>query len=273
MNYLTREVRFALNSPEADDPSGRKNSWACWPRMQGLRPFVQLRVTLLGKANPQTGYLCDIKVVDDMIQNLLVQFLAAEVAEGRDCPRMLVDSSWQKLNQAIAESDALAGIQLDEVTLATTPFTRYSVHRQKADGEKANMVTVSQQFEFSASHRLHCADLSDDENKALFGKCNHPNGHGHNYVVEVSVDVDSKGGSPNVMPELETTVMEQVIDRFDHKYLNLDVEQFQSLNPTVENIAVVVWELLDGRFEQSSLNKVRVYETPKTWADYSGDES
>ena len=75
------------------------------------------------------------------------------------------------------------------------------------------------------------------------------------------------------MPELETTVMEQVIDRFDHKYLNLDVEQFQSLNPTVENIAVVVWELLDGRFEQSRLNKVRVYETPKTWADYSGDES
>ena len=131
------------------------------------------------------------------------------------------------------------------------------------------MPSVTQQFEFSATHRLHCNDLSDDENLKLFGKCNNPLGHGHNYVVEVTNRVEAGRQDVHVVEELETKVMSEVIDRFDHRHLNVEVEEFKNLNPTVENIAHVIWKLLDGKFSSSTLANVRVYETPKTWADYS----
>ncbi len=130
------------------------------------------------------------------------------------------------------------------------------------------MITLTQQFEFSAAHRLHSARLSDDDNRRVFGKCNNPHGHGHNYILDVSLQ------TPEDYPLalMESTVKESVIDRLDHKHLNKDVELFRSLNPTVENIAVVIWELLEGRFGAATLTGVRLYETPKTWVDVSAED-
>jgi 6-pyruvoyltetrahydropterin/6-carboxytetrahydropterin synthase len=136
------------------------------------------------------------------------------------------------------------------------------------------MIFVTQQFEFSAAHRLHCPQWSDEENARVFGKCNFANGHGHNYVVEVTI-----GGEPNatgeVLPlrKIEQTVDELVINRFDHRHLNYDTAEFAELNPTVENLAQVVWNLLDGKFAPARLSAVRVYETPKTWAECRGAEA
>ena len=158
----------------------------------------------------------------------------------------------------------LPDVVIVEQTLWTTPFLKFSI-RTKDD----NMVCLTQQFEFSASHRLHNDELSDEENRELFGKCNNPNGHGHNYVVEVTLSRSQDQDGVN-LPEFETKVKNLVVDRLDHKHLNCDVEYFTNVNPSVENIAIAIFNWLDGQFGEDQLVNVRVYETPKTWADYSG---
>jgi 6-pyruvoyltetrahydropterin/6-carboxytetrahydropterin synthase len=135
------------------------------------------------------------------------------------------------------------------------------------------MILLTQQFEFSAAHRLHNPDLSDEKNRDLFGKCNNPHGHGHNYLVDVTVGIDEteNGNSANLLSALEATVRKQVIDRVDHRNLNVEIAEFKSLNPTVENIAVVFWNWISASPCPGTLRNVRVYETPKTWVDYSGN--
>ena len=136
------------------------------------------------------------------------------------------------------------------------------------------MVHLTQSFEFSASHRLYCADFTDEENRRVFGKCSNPNGHGHNYVVEVTVagTPDAATGTIIDEPHFERTVKDLVIDRLDHQHLNLDCDEFKSLNPSVENIARVIWNRLDGAFQRGQLAAVRVWETPKTYAECTGRE-
>jgi 6-pyruvoyltetrahydropterin/6-carboxytetrahydropterin synthase len=132
------------------------------------------------------------------------------------------------------------------------------------------MVQLTRSFEFSAAHRLYCANLSDEENHRLFGKCSNPHGHGHNYVVEVTV-----GGTPDAvsgtivdMPAFDRTVQETVIVPFDHKNLNVECPEFSDLNPSVENIARVIFQRLESALDRGTLLNIRVWETPKTYADY-----
>ena len=138
------------------------------------------------------------------------------------------------------------------------------------------MVTITQSFEFAAAHRLYVPDLSEEENRRVFGKCTNPNGHGHNYVLEVTLAGEPDPGSGTLvdLPVFEAAVKERVIDRFDHKHLNLDCPEFARLNPTVENITRVIWDLLEDAFGPSTagrLRTVRVWETPKTFAEYRGE--
>ncbi len=134
------------------------------------------------------------------------------------------------------------------------------------------MVRLSQKFEFSASHRLHSAQLSDEENRKCFGKCNNPNGHGHNYEVQVTLAGEPDAGGLLVdVPRFERIVAEAVIDRFDHKNLNVELPEFREAIPSVENIALVIYRLLKPRFADArgKLASVTVLETPKTWCEYS----
>ena len=134
------------------------------------------------------------------------------------------------------------------------------------------MVELTQAFEFAASHRLYVPSWSDDENRKMFGKCANPNGHGHNYVVEVTVGgrpLEEAGTVTDVM-HVQRVVKERVIEPFDHKHLNLDCADFASLNPTVENVAKVIWRRLEGSFERCRLTRVRIWETPKAYAEYDG---
>ena len=140
--------------------------------------------------------------------------------------------------------------------------------------QSPQQVTLVQQFEFSAAHRLHADQLSDEENRAVFGKCNLAHGHGHNYVLEVAVtDAPSSTGEVFPLEQMQTIVRQQVIERFDHRHLNLDCEEFRETNPTVEHIAQACWQLLDGHFAPARLTHLRLYETPKTWVDLYGNES
>lgn len=135
--------------------------------------------------------------------------------------------------------------------------------------------TLTEHFEFSAAHRLHCPELGDDENRRIFGKCNHASGHGHNYRVAVSVRVPVGTGEPALgVGTLASIVNRCVIDRFDHRHLNVDCPEFAALNPSVEHIAMVCHGLLERevRAAGAKLERVTVWETEKTSASYpAGD--
>jgi len=123
---------------------------------------------------------------------------------------------------------------------------------------------------FNAAHRLHQPGLSDAENQQLFGPCNNPDFHGHNYELEVKVvgEIDAQTGFLIDLGLLRDIIKEEIEDRFDHKNLNLECPEFQSLNPTAENIAVVIWGLLRKRLESRYELYVRLYETPRNFVEY-----
>jgi 6-pyruvoyltetrahydropterin/6-carboxytetrahydropterin synthase len=123
----------------------------------------------------------------------------------------------------------------------------------------------------SASHRLHAPSLSAEENRAVYGKCNNPHGHGHNYVLEVLVggEVDAETGMVVNMAILDEVMRAKVIDRFDHTNLNLD-PYFNNRVPTTENLCRTVFELMDGLVEPARLVQVRVEETENNFFEYCG---
>jgi 6-pyruvoyltetrahydropterin/6-carboxytetrahydropterin synthase len=132
-------------------------------------------------------------------------------------------------------------------------------------------VTVTRRVHFNAAHRLHNPALSDDENRRVFGPCNNPNYHGHNYELEVAVagDIDPATGYVADLGEVKRIVEQLVLRRLDHKNLNLDVPEFRELNPTTENLVVVIWEMLVGRLP-GRLTRLVLWETPRNYVVYEG---
>tara|TARA_Y100000782_G_scaffold115634_1_gene163555 strand:+ start:16413 stop:16826 length:414 start_codon:yes stop_codon:yes gene_type:complete len=135
-------------------------------------------------------------------------------------------------------------------------------------------VTVNRKAHFNAAHRLHNPKWSDEQNQAIFGLCNNPNYHGHNYdlIVSVTGDIDPETGYVVDMKDLKAIIKTHVEDAFDHKNLNLDTEEFKYLIPTAENIAVVIWDKLRTEINQSLELKITLYETPRNFVEYSGDQ-
>ena len=131
-------------------------------------------------------------------------------------------------------------------------------------------VAVFRKEHFNAAHKLFCADWSDVENKRVFGACSNPNYHGHNYdlIVKVVGVPDPITGFVINTKDLSKIVAEEVISRFDHKNLNLDTELFKNLNPSAENIAIVIYNLLRPRIAEQLALKIRLYETERNFVDY-----
>ena len=123
---------------------------------------------------------------------------------------------------------------------------------------------------FNAAHRLHNPNWSEAKNQAIFGKCNNPHYHGHNYELEVKVIgyCDPETGYVMDAKVLSDLIKEQILDRFDHKNLNLEVSEFSNLNPTAENIARVIYELLKVQLPLDTELKITLYETPRNYVEY-----
>lgn len=281
---LAREIRAYLGSTSCT-PSGR-NAWAGWPGPEGVRPFVVVRAVVEGPVDGTTGYVCNITRMDAALREQVLPVLEgvwpgagvgvreADVvafptgASGAD--RTIGAALEPALRQASVRLAAAFGPPLALCTLdiELSPHTRFTWRAGEPD-----MVEVTQAFEFSASHRLFVPTLSALDNAALFGKCANANGHGHNYVLEVSVAgrPDARDGRVVNLDDLNAVVRRRVIDAFDHKHLNLDCPEFAALNPTVENIVRVIWNKLAGQMGRTRLARVRLWETPKTWAEYRGE--
>lgn len=131
-------------------------------------------------------------------------------------------------------------------------------------------ISVFRKAHFNAAHRLHNPNWDDATNKKVFGKCNNPNFHGHNYelVVKVTGEIDPRTGYVIDMKVLKDIMEEHVLDRFDHKNLNLDTEEFKTLNPTAENIAVVIWNILRPQLATTLDLTIRLYETERNFVEY-----
>ena len=129
---------------------------------------------------------------------------------------------------------------------------------------------VSRRATFNAAHRLFRSDWTDEQNKDVFGKCSNPNYHGHNYelIVQVNGVPDPITGFVINTKELSTIVKEEIVSRFDHKNLNLDTDVFKNLNPTAENIAIVIYDLIRPRIDKALDLKIRLYETERNFVDY-----
>jgi len=131
-------------------------------------------------------------------------------------------------------------------------------------------VAVSRKEHFNAAHRLYVPGWSDEKNDEVFGKCNNPNYHGHNYelIVTLTGEPDSNTGYVFDMKVLSDLIKEHVTSKFDHRNLNLDVNHFKSLNPTAENIAIVIWRILRQQIDDRYDLKIKLYETERNFVEY-----
>lgn len=133
-------------------------------------------------------------------------------------------------------------------------------------------ITVCRKEHFNAAHRLHNHAWTDTQNAAVFGKCNNPNYHGHNYelVVKLTGPVDQETGYVYDLKKLSDLIKQEVTEKFDHKNLNLDTEEFKHLNPTAENIARVIWQKLRNGIDVQYDLAVTLYETERNFVEYNG---
>ena len=134
------------------------------------------------------------------------------------------------------------------------------------------MIFITRKIEFSAGHRLFNPNFSDEQNKATFGLCNNPNGHGHNYVLEVTLsgEVCNDTGMVFDLKELKKLTQREIIDKVDHKNLNVDVDYLKSIIPTAENLAIKFWEILEPKITKGRLHEIKLYESERNYVVYRG---
>ncbi|MDX1681500.1 MAG: 6-carboxytetrahydropterin synthase, partial [Phycisphaeraceae bacterium] len=257
---LERTVRFTLAT--AGDRPPRSNTFSAWPPPRGLAPCLQARIICRGEPDPDTGYFLNIRHIDEafrneglpMLESALQDTPAADVDVGRLLPQLMT-AIGPPLDQSVTQ-----------LTLDLSPY--HGLTLRKSD---MTQVLIHQTYEFSAAHRLHVPDYSDEQNREIFGKCNNPSGHGHNYRLEVTVAAPIREDEPTLnVGRLDQVVDREVIEVLDHKHLNRDVEAFADRNPSVEHIAETIYQMLEEPVTElpAELVKVRVWETGKTVCTY-----
>ncbi len=262
---LAREIRFCLAAAESTDDPAVQNGWGGWWTDRLLAPYLTFQVTVAGQPDRETGMVCNVKQLDAIFQQRCIPPLRAALKAGQPLTAELaLRIAWQALQQS-----GLAPSRPAALRLHVTPTLSYEIFAEET------AMRVTQQFEFSAAHRLHSSQLSAEQNLEVFGKCNNPHGHGHNYVVEVTLagSPDPVTGEVVSIPELHRVVKSRVIQPLDHKNLDVEIEFFRGVSSTVENIATFIYQRLEGQFGRARLDTVRVYETPKTWAEVRRDEA
>jgi 6-pyruvoyltetrahydropterin/6-carboxytetrahydropterin synthase len=277
MYYLTRQVAFEASHyyriPELSD----EENYALFgptanPNSHGHN-YV-LEVTIKGEVSPEDGMVINVTDLDELLKNQVVAYydhkliniqhpVFANHPHLQPTSENLVIQIWQAIGPHLREA-TLHCVRLYE---DSTLFANYYGEEQ--------MIYLTRVYEFSASHRLHSPQLSDEENERIFAKCNNLHGHGHNYVLEVTIkgEVDPRTGMITDLAILDQTIQKQVYARFDHKHLNLDTPEFENLNPTSENFVKVLWDILEPNLTPVKLHHLRLKETPKNYFDYYGEEN
>jgi 6-pyruvoyltetrahydropterin/6-carboxytetrahydropterin synthase len=265
MHKLVRQVRFSINPFLPQDSRGY-NSFASRPAGEGLAMFLELSVEVAGRVVPATGFVVNVTEIDKAVREFAVPIFAGRIRQdfnrakhiGLSETAGLLRSAWDQL------TDKFGTASLGELSLKLNPFRKIALNSKDLD-----MVYFCEKFEFAAMHKLWNDEFSERHNLEVFGKCANPTGHGHNYIVEVTLQMPPNRSDFRI-GDFERIVDDEFIKLVDHKNLNADVEKFGKTNPTVENIAGLAWNQLTGKFGQAKLHRVTVWETDKTYCSYEG---
>jgi 6-pyruvoyltetrahydropterin/6-carboxytetrahydropterin synthase len=239
----------------------------------------ELELAVAGPCQPDTGMVVNLNEVKQWLHTHVVQPLDHKnlnmqvpfFADHIPTLENLVGYIWQQLTPVVADHAGLTLHSLRLVENETLYVTALDANTMTAPTAPALM--LSRRYDFSAAHRLYNPAFTDAQNEQVFGLCNNPNGHGHNYDVEITLtgqpDLDT--GMLVDIVQLDDLVKREIISQVDHKHLNLDVPFFAGINPTAENIAVVFWHRLAPHFTQGPLlHRVRIIESRNNYADYYG---
>jgi len=265
MHKLLRQVRFSVNPFLVEDCRGY-NSFASRPAGEGLSIFLELSVEVTGPVGPATGFVVNVSEIDRNVREFAVPVFAERIKQNYQKAKHigfseiaeLLRSAWNQL------ADKFGTASLSELSLKLNPFRKVAL-----DSKDLDMVYFCEKFEFAATHKLWNDEFSEQHNLEVFGKCANPTGHGHNYIVEVTLQMPASRNDFRI-GDFEKIVDDEFIRLVDHKNLNADVDQFGKTNPTVENIAGFAWNQLVGKFGQTRLHRVTVWETDKTYCSYEG---
>jgi len=265
---LARQVRFAV-SPFGAIVEGA-NSYCAKPTADGLSLFFALWVELTGDVNTDTGFIINVSDIDRIVRNKAVGIFDEFVKQRFNKKQQV---SFEQIGQLLCnvwktiEKDFLPA-KIDSLTIELMPKRTLAIKEKGGD-----MLYFSEKFEFSASHTLWNDKFSDEENEKVFGKCANRKGHGHNYIVEVTI----RGLTPGPVPgginagAFENLVEQQFIRIVDHKNLNVDVKHFKKVSPTVENIAEFAFRSLKDKLKPLLLDCVTVWENDRTFCSYKAE--
>jgi len=236
MHKTARQVRFSVNPFLPGDTEGY-NSYASRPSGEGLALFFELLVEVAGEVEPTTGFVVNVDDIDENVRRYVVPVFAGRIKEDFQQGRHigffeiagLLTEAWGKL------ADKFGSGKLSKLSLNLNPFRKVGI-----DSEDSRMIYFSEKFEFAATHKLWNEQFSERKNYEVFGKCANPTGHGHNYIVEVTVK-KAAGSNSFCIADFEKIVDDELIKFIDHKNLNADVAEFKENNPTIENIAVFAY--------------------------------
>jgi len=265
MVRLARQLRFSVNPFLEQDCLGF-NAYTSRPAGEGLAIFLQLDVEIVGPVKPDTGFVINVTEIDKVAREYAVPVFAEQIRIlHRQGKHIGLDSVVQMLALARERLTGKFGdAQVDRLTLKLNPFRKITM-----DVREPSVIYFSEKFEFAAMHKLWNDCFSQEQNFNVFGKCANPTGHGHNYIIEVTVKV------PADEDGLQTGRFQQVVDSelialVDHKNLNADVAEFQKKIPTIENLATFAWARLAGKFGPAALHCVTVWESDRTYCTYCG---
>jgi len=260
---LARKVSFSSGHrywlPSLNEQGNRElyGEWAS-PFNHGHN-FV-LWVSARGEVNESDGMVVNIKWIDDVLQQRVVAKFdqksindqIPEFAERSPSLENLLKYFRSTLHE-LPGNVVLSHLKLEETPLLYGEWTL-----------ETDMITLTRTYEFAASHRLHVSALAPEENVRLFGKCNNENGHGHNYVLEVTVsgEISEPSGMLVDLGELDQTVHREVVDRYDHKNLDLDIPEFEGKNTTSEVVGLMIFDRLQFAIP-AQLERIRLYETAR----------
>jgi 6-pyruvoyltetrahydropterin/6-carboxytetrahydropterin synthase len=273
---MTRRVMFSAG--KLDWPHGLESSAASEPEVYGHN-YV-LDVTVMGEIDPRTGVIVNIKDIDRIVRERVVDRFnrksihrhAPEFCGKPVTPESLAAWIAHELGDDLPKEVALTNVRIEETPLTSAEWTRIEPRAmEKQRPEPEALMRMTRTYEFAASHRLHSPELSDEENRELFGKCNYPNGHGHNYVLEITVEgpIDGRSGrviQPDVLDEI---VNGEIVDRYDHRHFNYDIPEFQGIIPSTEVVTKVIWERLADKIPPPArLASVLIRETARNIFEY-----
>jgi 6-pyruvoyltetrahydropterin/6-carboxytetrahydropterin synthase len=269
--YLTRRIEISSAHSYTLETLSEEERIATFGKSAATHAHghnYDIRVTVQGTVDDETGMVVNIKTIDSLMKRKIDEQLdhrhySLEVEKLKKLwPTLetLGPFVWNEIRPH------LEGCELHEVQV----FENEDFYTNYRGGK---MVYLTRVYRFSAAHRLHNPNLSDEENRELFGKCNNLHGHGHNYLLEITLvgEPDERTNCLVDIGAMDRTVEEKIMKPFDHVHLNLDTEEFKSINPSSENIVKVFWSILSESFPPAQLHRLRLWETSKSYFDCYGE--